>query len=79
MLDSNVLRALKRCMSDAAHNVIAAPRVVIAIIPSTDHTTLDKESELHVEIFLSQGHAKARLVAMVAMATVTPAKTLGIR
>ena len=66
-------------MIDAAHNVIAAPRVVIAIIPSTDHTTLDKESERHVEIFLSQGHAKARLVAMVAIATRTPAKTLGMR
>ena len=66
-------------MRDAAHNVIAAPRVVIAIIPSTDHTTLDKELELHVEIFLSQAHAKARLVAMVTIATKTPAKTLGIR
>ena len=66
-------------MRDAAHNVIAAPRVVIAIIPSTDHTTLDKELELHVEIFLSQGHAKARLVAVVTIATKTLAKTLGIR
>ena len=66
-------------MRDAAHNVIAAPRVVIAIIPSTDHTTLDKESELHIEIFLSQGHAKARLVAMVTIATKTPENTVGIR